>query len=316
MKTHSLFFYAWAAVLLVTSAHAQTPWYITGNSGTSASTNFLGTTDNKPLVLRTNNVERMRITAAGKIGFGTTAPTTTFDLIGTFKAGGATGYCKIDSTGNFFFTGDGALRIQANKYCFKLAVGSKGGMYYDKDNKRFEFRDTFATRTFSVNFDGEGYLKGGLQLGNSTSTTAGTIRWTGTDFEGRTTTGWVSLTAGGGGGGANTSLSNLTTTSINQDLLPSATNTRNLGSSSLRWKDLHLHNLIFSNGTTQTTAFVPYTAGSGISISGTTITNTGDVNAADDANTTLSNLGTTSINQNLLPSANNTRNLGSSSLNW
>ncbi|MCS6917725.1 MAG: hypothetical protein NZM08_08595, partial [Chitinophagales bacterium] len=169
MKTNSCFAVL-TALLLAASAAAQTPWYLTGNSGTNASTDFLGTTDNKPLVLRTNNVERMRITAAGKIGFGTTAPTTTFDLIGTFKAGGATGYCKIDSTGNFFFTGDGALRIQANKYCFKLAVGSKGGMYYDKDNKRFEFRDTFATRTFSVNFDGEGFLKGGLQLGNSSST--------------------------------------------------------------------------------------------------------------------------------------------------
>ncbi|MCS6917245.1 MAG: tail fiber domain-containing protein, partial [Chitinophagales bacterium] len=164
---------------------------------------------------------------------------------------------------------------------------SKGGMYYDKDNKRFEFRDTFATRTFSVNFDGEGFLKGGLQLGNSSSTTAGTIRWTGTDFEGRTASGWVSLTAGGGG--ANTSLSNLTTTSINQNLLPSATNTRDLGSSTLRWKDLHLHNLKFADGSTQTTA---------------------------GANTTLSNLGTTSINQNLLPSANNTRDLGSSSSGW
>lgn len=40
------------------------------------------------------------------------------------------------------------------------------------------------------------------------------------------------------GGGANLTLSNLNTTSINQDLLPSSTNTRSLGSASLRWANL------------------------------------------------------------------------------
>jgi hypothetical protein len=40
----------------------------------------------------------------------------------------------------------------------------------------------------------------GLSLGGSSSTTAGTIRWTGTDFEGYNGADWVSLTSGGGGG--------------------------------------------------------------------------------------------------------------------
>jgi hypothetical protein len=39
--------------------------------------------------------------------------------------------------------------------------------------------------------------------------------------------------------GANTALSNLTTTSINQDLLPSADLTRNIGSASLRWSSVN-----------------------------------------------------------------------------
>lgn len=41
----------------------------------------------------------------------------------------------------------------------------------------------------------------GLILGNSTSTTAGAVRWSGTDFEGYDGIQWVSLTSGGGGGG-------------------------------------------------------------------------------------------------------------------
>lgn len=46
-------------------------WSLTGNAGTAPATNFLGTTDAKPLVLRTNNKERLRITTDGKIGIGT-----------------------------------------------------------------------------------------------------------------------------------------------------------------------------------------------------------------------------------------------------
>jgi hypothetical protein len=41
-------------------------WEITGNSGTNPNDNFLGTTDNQPLVIRTNGAERLRVDASGK----------------------------------------------------------------------------------------------------------------------------------------------------------------------------------------------------------------------------------------------------------
>ena len=44
-------------------------------------------------------------------------------------------------------------------------------------------------------------VNGGIKLGNTTNTNAGTLRWTGTDFEGYDGSSWVSLTGGGGGGG-------------------------------------------------------------------------------------------------------------------
>jgi hypothetical protein len=50
-------------------------WALTGNSGTNPAVNFLGTADAQPLVIRTNNTERMRITATGNVGIGTAAPT-------------------------------------------------------------------------------------------------------------------------------------------------------------------------------------------------------------------------------------------------
>lgn len=43
-------------------------WSLTGNSGTSASTNFLGTKDSVDLVQKTDNNERMRVFAAGNVG--------------------------------------------------------------------------------------------------------------------------------------------------------------------------------------------------------------------------------------------------------
>lgn len=42
-------------------------WSLNGNSGTNASTNFLGTTDNVALTFRTNNVEKLRLTTRGQI---------------------------------------------------------------------------------------------------------------------------------------------------------------------------------------------------------------------------------------------------------
>ena len=44
-----------------------TGWSLTGNSGTDTSTNFIGTTDNQPLVIRTNNTKKVIITQKGQL---------------------------------------------------------------------------------------------------------------------------------------------------------------------------------------------------------------------------------------------------------
>lgn len=61
------------AMLASTFTFAQS-WNVTGNSGTNPSNNFLGTTDNQPLVLKTNNTDAMRILPDGKIFVGTNDP--------------------------------------------------------------------------------------------------------------------------------------------------------------------------------------------------------------------------------------------------
>ena len=63
------------AAICVFSMDAHSQWSLTGNAGTNASTNFIGTTDNIAFKIRTNNSVRMTISNGGKVGIGITSPT-------------------------------------------------------------------------------------------------------------------------------------------------------------------------------------------------------------------------------------------------
>ncbi len=58
-------------VLIPSSGNA---WLLNGNAGTTAGTNFLGTTDAQDLVIKTNNTEKVRVLTTGQVGIGTPAP--------------------------------------------------------------------------------------------------------------------------------------------------------------------------------------------------------------------------------------------------
>jgi hypothetical protein len=62
-------------VWISSSANA---WQLSGNRGTNPASNFIGTTDNNPLVFRTQNAEAMRITSGGIFGIGTSTPNSTY----------------------------------------------------------------------------------------------------------------------------------------------------------------------------------------------------------------------------------------------
>ena len=64
----------------------HTGWSLTGNSGTTAGTNFVGTSDSVDFVSKTNGIERMRILAhGGKIGIGTSTPAQALDVNGSIQ---------------------------------------------------------------------------------------------------------------------------------------------------------------------------------------------------------------------------------------
>lgn len=69
----------WVRVL---DATAGDDWHISGNSGTTVGTHFLGTTDNVSFAIKTNNTERIRVLNTGNVGIGTTTPSQLFHVAG------------------------------------------------------------------------------------------------------------------------------------------------------------------------------------------------------------------------------------------
>ena len=117
---------------LATSASASIAWNITGNSGTNATINFLGTKDSTDLVFRTNNTENMRITATGKIGIGTVAPTARLQVTDSSVLFSATGTASA-TPGNTPVDGAGRRMMwYADKAAFR--VGYVTANNWNKDS--------------------------------------------------------------------------------------------------------------------------------------------------------------------------------------
>ncbi len=57
-------------------------WNLTGNAGTSGSTNFIGTTDNTSLKVKTNNALRITVQSGGKVAIGSHTPVFKLDVKG------------------------------------------------------------------------------------------------------------------------------------------------------------------------------------------------------------------------------------------
>lgn len=69
--TKGFYFYnSTAAAWVLFASGSGIGWSTTGNSGTSAITNFLGTTDNVNLKIRTNNIQRVLVDSLGSVGVG------------------------------------------------------------------------------------------------------------------------------------------------------------------------------------------------------------------------------------------------------
>jgi hypothetical protein len=88
-------------------------WATNGNANTAPPTDFLGTPDNRPLVIKTSNAERVRIDASGRVGVGTSSPGHSLHLAlanGLRIEGGTD---ASDANDYFSFGGNGSFGIDA-----------------------------------------------------------------------------------------------------------------------------------------------------------------------------------------------------------
>jgi hypothetical protein len=95
---------------------ANGPWSTSGNAGTNPATNFLGTTDNQPLVIKTgagNPPERLRVDASGNVGIGTIAPNYPLHLAAGKALRIEGGTNAADNANYFSFGGNGTFGIDA-----------------------------------------------------------------------------------------------------------------------------------------------------------------------------------------------------------
>jgi hypothetical protein len=71
---------------------ATTAWLLTGNAGINPGTNFLGTTDQHPLVIRTANLPRLVVLSNGNVGIGANDPSARLVVSGTLAVDGTTAF--------------------------------------------------------------------------------------------------------------------------------------------------------------------------------------------------------------------------------
>ncbi len=123
-------------------------WSLTGNSGTSPGTNYLGTSDGQALLIKTNGVERIHINANGLVGIGTNNPVAALhvngDIIGSGRiVAGASGFedsSPLQVNGNASIVGNiiGVSSISNNNYSpysvLKLPVYGTNGWVFSTPN--------------------------------------------------------------------------------------------------------------------------------------------------------------------------------------
>src|SRR5262249_24648474 len=132
-------------------------WLLGGNAGTTAD-QFLGTTDNLPLVFRTNNTEQMRLTPGGQLGIGTATPTHLLDLQANSSVGGQDVHTEANGIpARYFITNSvpdlGAssfpITMTADHATYSASAGSGDVAFFASKNLHFNTGNN-ATATMSL----------------------------------------------------------------------------------------------------------------------------------------------------------------------
>jgi|GEM_PF-3012733 len=157
-------------------------WQLSGNSGTSAATHFLGTTDQRSLAIRTNNKVRVTIDSLyGRVGIGTSLPVAALQVADSSVVFSGTNTIPA-SPANPPVIGPGRRMMwYPDKAAFR--VGRVLGSHWDKDSVGIyslaSGYNTVASGTSSVamgmNTNARSYAATVLGMYNDTSDTPGPV---------------------------------------------------------------------------------------------------------------------------------------------
>ncbi|MGE0171045.1 MAG: beta strand repeat-containing protein [Nocardioides sp.] len=192
--------------------------YFTQNGNSLSADAVLGTNDAFPLHVETSGTARLTVTAGGSVGIGTTSPTYTFHVVsgssgGTAmalqntQANGWSGFDIFNATGTMmgsFGYGNPSASVLADRVYFG-SNAAKDVVFFSNGAANERLRITSAgyvgvgTTTPQEKLD----VSGGVRVGNSSGSNAGTIRWDGTNFQGYTGSSWVNLSGAAAAGTAN-----------------------------------------------------------------------------------------------------------------
>lgn len=152
MKKSMLYAILILALMAGSSLQLKAQWLTNGNVLGAAG--LLGSTNNNPYSLITNNTQRIRLMGNGNIQIGNSAV-----LNAT-----PTNYAQFDDDGDLRFFGSGSYLVPSNAYAFRWEGDEDIGLFFSAAQSRYEFRDNQANAVFHVTAAGDVRAAGNLDL--------------------------------------------------------------------------------------------------------------------------------------------------------